>query len=126
MEQINKACAIGFIENIWNNNRYDRFGDFLHPCFRDLSQPFRAVQNTAGLRLYLKEIGKVFTHSTTILDSYCNTEIVCLKVRIDFRLIEIPDLIEAGQHLTSLEGYRYFKMSEGKILDHWEELEVTA
>jgi hypothetical protein len=125
MEQINRACAVGFIENIWNQNRFDRIDDFLHPNFRDLSQPFKAVQNTSGLRLYLKEIGKVFTHNTTILDLHSEGEIVCLKVRIDFTLIEIPDLIEAGQHLTSLEGYRYLKMSEGRILDHWELLNVS-
>jgi len=124
MEQINRACAVGFIENIWNQSRFDMLSDFLHPGFRDFSQPFFAVQNISGLRLYLKEIGKVFIHKTTIQDLTCEGEMVRLKIKIDFSLIEIPDLIEAGQHVTSLAGYRYFKMSEGKILDHWEDLKV--
>ena len=100
--------------------------DFLHPDFRDFSQPFLAVQNTSGLRLYLKEIGKVFTHKTSIQDLACEGELVSLKVKIDFTLIEIPDLIEAGYHVISLSGYRYLKMSEGRILNHWDDLDITV
>lgn len=119
MEHLYKECAVGFIENIWNNRRFDTLSDFLHPCFRDHSLPFFAVQNETGLRQYIQKLSQEFIHKTVVDAFSCEGDMVSLSITIELKFYHTP---ENEQQQIVIHGYRYFRMLDGKIRDHWEDI----
>ena len=113
---------MGFIESVWNKRRFDTMSDYLHPCFRDHSLPFFSVQNQSGLRQYIQKLSQDFTHKTTVSDFSFEGDMVALSIIMELKSKQpfgddIPDDV-----CIILSGYRFLRIQDGKIRDHWEEL----
>jgi predicted SnoaL-like aldol condensation-catalyzing enzyme len=114
MENLNQQCAVGFIEDIWNMGRFEKLGNYLHADFCDHSLP-DFCQNKFGLILYLKAMGKELKHHTWIEELTCQRELVVI------RFILLSTCKNSNQDENSIvRGYRYLRMQENKIIDHWE------
>lgn len=122
MEELYKNCAFGFIENIWNNGRFDKLSDFLHPAFRDHSMPFFAVQNESGLRQYIQKLSQEFTHKTVVDAFSCEGDMVALSITIELKSFQISGYDYLQDQPVVLRGFRYLRMLDGKIRDHWDDI----
>lgn len=125
MEHLYKSCAVGFIESIWNNGQFDRLSDFLHPCFRDHSLPFFAVQNESGLRQYIQKLSQDFTHKTIVADFSFEGDMVALSITMELKYSQALGENQIDAQPIVLNGYRYLRMMDGKIRDHWEDMFYT-
>ena len=111
-------CVTGFIKTIWNENKHTEISNYLHNDFIDHSLPFTFLQGKAGLLIYLKELAKKIYHITEILQASKVDELVICKIRIVTTL-----LADKGDESISpeiIDGYRVFRMRDGKIIGHWE------
>ncbi|MCE7072569.1 ester cyclase [Dyadobacter sp. CY327] len=114
MENLNQQCAIGFIEDIWNMGRFEKLGNYLHADFCDHSLP-DFCQNRYGLILYLKALGRELKHHTSMEEITCEGELVVIR----FSLLSSRRTSHQDEKSVVL-GYRYLRMQENKIVDHWE------
>ncbi|WP_026632508.1 ester cyclase [Dyadobacter alkalitolerans] len=114
MENLNQQCAVGFIEDIWNMGRFEKLSNYLHADFRDHSLP-KFCQNRFGLILYLKAVKKELRHHTSIEELTCEGELVVIRFSL------LSSRRDSQQDEKSVvRGYRYLRMRENKIIDHWE------
>ncbi|WP_221390979.1 nuclear transport factor 2 family protein [Dyadobacter sp. NIV53] len=111
-------CVKGFIKAIWNENNHTEISNFLHDDFTDHSLPFTSLQGKAGLLIYLKELAKKVYHNTEILELSTLDELVICKIRIVTKLL--GDKGNESIRPEIIDGYRDFRMSDGKIIGHWE------
>jgi hypothetical protein len=115
-----------FIEMVWNNNRLDLLNQYLHPAFRDYSQPFFAVQNVDGFRLYLREINKYFMHRTDIVEIVQDGCVVTARIRLELRVKNPATFQTESETPLLIEGFRTFTMLDHQVFDHREQLEITT
>ena len=111
-------CVTEFIEAVWNENKHSEISNYLHDDFVDHSLPFTSLRGKAGLLIYLKELAKKVYHNTEILELTTLDELVICKIRIVTTL-----LADKGDESISpeiIDGYRVFRMHDGKIIGHWE------
>lgn len=108
---------------VWNSQRIDLVNQYLHPAFRDHSQPFFAVQNTDGFRLYLRTLNKDFIHNTKIVELSQQGCIVTVKINLELQLknLDFRTGLDASLLMT---GVRCFTMRDHQIFDHREQLEI--
>lgn len=120
MKKENEHCAIGFIDEIWNNGKFDKLENYLHPGFTDFSLP-TGLRNAAGLKAYLKELTGNINHKTTIQKLIIDQEFIILEVRIKLSAAAKPmsKQFDEKQHET-ITGYRILAMADQRIIGHWE------
>lgn len=126
MEKSDVECVTGFIEQVWNNGRLDMLNQYLHPAFRDFSQPFFAIQNSDGLKMYLRQLNCDVIHKTEILDVEIFTDVVILEVRLVLQLKRSDCAQKESEQPLVIEGERRFTMRENLIYDHREQLEISS
>lgn len=111
-----EKLVIGFIEDIWNNSRFAKLCQYLHPEFIDHSLPFGA-QNGRGFHAYLKVLSEDVSH---------HTEIESIITEQDFAIIGIKMTLSTLQDLSVhrenevLQGQRILAFRDQKIIGHWE------
>lgn len=112
-----KKCVTGFIEDIWNHDRFDMLSEYLHPEFIDHSLP-RGMQNADRLKSYLTQLRIDVSHTTEIENIVYAKDFAILKVKV----ILSPSSTDcSGQHNQEiLEGYRILAIAEQRIIAHWE------
>ena len=126
MEKSDVKCVEGFIEEVWNNGRLDMLNQYLHPAFRDFSQPFFAVQNAAGLKMYLRQLNGDFIHKTEILDVDTFEDVVTLEVRLVLQLKSSDCAQKECEQLLLIGGERRFTMRDNLIYEHKEQLALLS
>jgi predicted SnoaL-like aldol condensation-catalyzing enzyme len=111
-------CVMEFIKTIWNENNHAEISKYLHDDFIDHSLPFSSLQGKTGLLMYLNELTKKVYHNTEILQMSALAELVICKIRIFTTLL--ADKEDQNILPEIIDGYRVFRMSDGKIIGHWE------
>jgi len=111
-------CVKGFIKTIWNEHKHTEISNYLHDDFVDHSLPYASLQGKAGLLIYLKELTKKVYHNTEILELTKLDELVICKIRIVTTLL--ADKGDESIRAEIIDGYRVFRMRDGKIIGHWE------
>jgi len=118
MSTQNKSIVLDFIEEIWNNNRFDKLDSFIHPSFKDYSLSEPLLGSHAGLEMWVRETGKSFEHRTIIEESACEGNTVILRIKMLLKHIgKWRDIEPTGAEITTV-GYRCFKLSDGLITEH--------
>ena len=126
MERSSKRCVRGFIEDIWNNNRFEMLSDYLHRDFKDHSLPC-GLRNARRFLAYMKELQRNISHKTTIQKISVYKGFIIADVTIT--LSSLPDPCEkqfSGLRDETLTGHRIFTMSDGLITAHWEFLDPAV
>ena len=119
MNTANKVIVTSFIEKIWNENRLEEIGQFLSPDFTDHSLPPNLPPNADGMKLWIIGTGKSFEHKTIIDEMVCEGDKVMLRIKMQLKHIGTWRGIEATHFEISTTGYRYYKLANEKIIEHW-------
>ena len=115
-----------YMELIWNQQRFDQLPRLLHPAFHDHSLPPAFATTAAGVQAWVASTSTAFEHHTIIDEQVTEGEKSMLKIRM--RLIHIGEWrnIPATGHTVEAVGYRYFRLEDGKIREHWTLLDGNA
>lgn len=119
MNANNKSIVTNFIEEIWNKNQYENIENFISTDFIDHSLPTNLPANKDGMKLWIIGTGKSFEHKTIIDDIVCEDDKVMLKIRMQLKHIGVWRDIEPTRFEISTVGYRFYKLADGKIIEHW-------
>ena len=119
MNSANKSIVTNFIEEIWNLNQFEKIDNYISVDFVDHSLPPALPANKVGMKLWINGTGKSFEHKTIIDDIVCEDNKVVLKIRMQLKHIGVWRDIEPTHLKLSTVGYRYFKIADGKIIEHW-------
>lgn len=115
----NSALVKEFITQIWNNRNFDMLTDFLHRDFIDHSLPAGLPTNGEGTKNWIISTGISFKHETIVEDQVTEGNKSIVKVRLNLKHIgRWRDIEPTGIDLHTI-GYRYFRLQDGKIMEHW-------
>lgn len=115
----NSILAQNFIEQIWNKKDFEKLTRLLHEDFKDHSLPPGLPLNGEGTKQWIINTGLSFEHHTVIEEQVSQGDKSILKIRMDLKHSGKWRDIEPTGISLSVIGYRYFKIKEGKILEHW-------
>lgn len=115
----NSVLIQHFIKDIWNENRFELLTHHLHPDFVDHSLPADLSPNAEGLKAWIIGTGISFEHSSIIEAQVTEEDRSMIKFRMHLKHIGIWRDIEPHGAELSVVGYRYFRVKEGKIIEHW-------
>jgi predicted SnoaL-like aldol condensation-catalyzing enzyme len=119
MNATNKSIVTGFIEEIWNQNQFEKMDNYIAAGFIDHSLPPALPADREGMKLWIIGTGKSFEHKTIIEDMVCEADKVMLKMRMQLKHIGEWRGIEPTHFEIATVGYRYYKLADGKITEHW-------
>jgi predicted SnoaL-like aldol condensation-catalyzing enzyme len=115
-----------FIRDIWNEHRFDRLEQYLHPTFTDHSLPASLPPNRHGLEQWIRLTGLSFEHRTLIDEQVTEPGISILKVRMVLRHTgEWRGIAPTGLEIVVV-GYRCFRLAEERIIEHWALIDGNA
>ena len=119
MNSKNKTIVTNFIEEVWNQNHFEKIGDYISADFIDHSLPPALPADKDGMKLWIIGTGRSFEHKTIIDDIVCENDKVMLKMRMQLKHIGVWRDIEPSQLEITTVGYRYYKLKDEKIVEHW-------
>lgn len=122
----NKTIVTNFVEKIWNQNQLEEIDNYVSADFIDNSLPPALPADKEGMKLWIIGTGKSFEHKTIIDDIVCEEDKVMLKMRMQLKHIGVWRGIEPTHFEISTVGYRYYKLKDGKIAEHWALLDGNA
>ena len=111
-------CVTDFIKTVWNEHVHSGISAYLHDQFIDHSMPYDFLQNKEGLLIYLKEMTARISHYTEILEISRFDDFVFCKIRIT--IAKHSGSADKAEYPVIIEGYRFFKMHQNRIIAHWE------
>ncbi len=115
----NSKLVVEFIEQIWNNRNFEKLTKFLHPDFVDNSLPPTFGKDIEGMKKWIIGTGVSFQHKTTIEEQVTEGDKSIIKIRMDLKHIGLWRNIEPTGMEIKTTGYRFYKIIEGKIFEHW-------
>lgn len=116
---ITRNIITGFIENIWNRQHFDLLHDYLHTGFTDHSLPPALPADKEGLQRWIKATSESFEHNTIIETQVCEGNRSIIKIRMQLKHIGTwRNIAPTGANIFTT-GYRYFRIAENKIIEHW-------
>lgn len=115
----NSILIHDFIRQIWNERAFQKLGSFLHPDFRDYSLPPNLPANEEGTKTWILATGMSFEHHSEIEDQVTEGDKSIVKIRMDLKHIGTWRDIEPTGATIQTVGYRFFKLKDGKIAEHW-------
>ena len=126
MNTNNKETVNNFIEDIWNQNQFDKIDNYLHPAFYDHSLPPSFPPDKEGLKRWITGTGKAFEHRTIIEEMVTEKNKVMLKIKMRLKHIGKWRDIEPTATEVFAAGYRYLKLADNKIIEHWALIDGNA
>lgn len=128
MDTINatKNIVTGFIEEIWNQKQFDKADRYLHPDFIDHSLPPTFPADKDGTIKWIIGTGISFENKTVIEEQVTEGEKTILKISMHLKHIGTWRDIEPTGAEISAVGYRYFRITDNKIREHWALIDGNA
>ncbi|GAB3540990.1 ester cyclase [Spirosoma fluminis] len=121
-----KQVAARFIEEVWNQQQYDRLGEYLHPDYVDHSLPAALPPDRIGLVKWIQATSQSFSHQTLIEDQVTEGYKTILKVKMVMTHIGVWRGVDPTGAQVSTGGYRFYRLQDGKIIEHWAEINGTV
>ena len=121
-----RQLVADFITEIWNERRFDRLEQYLHPSFTDHSLPPGFSPDIRGTEQWIRITSQSFDHRTLIDELVTEPGRSILKIRMELRHIgEWRGIAPTGLEITAV-GYRCFRLAEGRIIAHWALIDGNA
>jgi hypothetical protein len=121
-----QTLVAGYIRDIWNERRFDRLPQYLHPAFTDHSLPPTLPPDVHGLEQWITLTGQSFEHHTVLEEQVTEPGKSILKIRMELRHIgQWRGIAVTGREVTAV-GYRCFREEEGRIIEHWALIDGNA
>ncbi len=115
----NSKLVADFIEQIWNNNNFDKLDRFLHHEFKDNSLPPEMSKDKDGMKKWIIATGVSFQHQTTIEEQVTEGDKSIVKIRMDLKHIGVWRNIKPTGKEIKTTGFRFYRIADGKIIEHW-------
>lgn len=115
----NSSIVQQFITEIWNQQAFEKTSQFLHEEFKDHSLPPVLPTNVEGTKAWIINTGQSFQHFTRIEDQVCEGDKCMIKITMQLKHIGTWRDLEATGLEFEAAGYRYFRLKDGKIAEHW-------
>lgn len=126
IQEYNKTLIENFIESIWNRLEFNKLDSFLHSDFFDHSLPPSFQPNKDGLKAWIMTTGCSFKHNTIIDVQVNQGNKSVIKISMTLKHIgKWREIEPTGLEITTA-GYRYFTISDGKIIGHWALIDGTS
>lgn len=119
MSTSNKTVVTNFINDIWNQNQFEKIDNYVSANFTDHSLPQNLPAGKEGTKLWITNTGKSFQHTTIIDEMISEDDTVMLKIRMQLKHVGPWREIEPTHIEVETVGYRLFKLNNGKIIAHW-------
>ncbi|WP_210516035.1 ester cyclase [Hymenobacter terricola] len=103
----------------WNQQQFDQLPRLLHPAFQDHSLPAALPPTAAGVQAWVQGTSAAFTHRTVIEAQVTEGEQSMLKIRMPLTHTGDWRGIPATGRTVEAVGYRYFRLENGQIREHW-------
>lgn len=121
-----RQLVADFITEIWNERRFDRLQQYLHPSFTDHSLPPGFSPDARGTEQWIRITSQSFDHRTLIDEQVTEPGRSILKILMELRHIgEWRGIAPTGLEITAV-GYRCFRLAEGCIIAHWALIDGNA
>jgi predicted ester cyclase len=116
------ALVREFIEEVWNKHNPEVLDKYLAENFFDHDNRTTAT-GVAALKQWISAMNATFDHQTIIEEQITENDLSAL--RITFRVIHTGDFrgIAATGKQAETTGYRFFRVADGKIVEHWGKLD---
>ncbi|MVM41150.1 hypothetical protein GO730_31390 [Spirosoma sp. HMF3257] len=124
VQQIKQLVA-NFIEDIWNQRQYEKLELYLHPDYVDHSLPTTLSPNGLGLIKWIQATSQSFLHTTHIEDQVTEAGKTILKIKMRMTHVGIWRGIDATGAQVTTTGYRFYRVADGKIIEHWAAIDGT-
>lgn len=107
------------IEAVWNQQQFDKLDAYLHPDYIDHSLPAVLTPDRTGLQKWIEATSQSFQHQTIIDDQVTEANKTMLKIKMVMTHIGEWRGIDSTGAQVSTVGYRFYRLAEGKIIEHW-------
>lgn len=122
----NSILVQDFINQVWNNKAFEKLDKFLHADFKDYSLPPMLPKDKEGTKKWVINTGASFEHHTIIEEQVTEGDKCMVKIKMNLKHIGTwRDIEPTGLDLQTT-GYRYFKIKDGKIIEHWAMIDGQA
>ncbi|QIP13763.1 ester cyclase [Spirosoma aureum] len=121
-----KQLVANFIEAIWNQQQYEKLDLYLHPAYVDHSLPSMLSPNGSGLINWIQATSQSFLHQTFIDDQVTEASKTILKITMQMTHVGTWRDIEPTGAEVSTTGYRFYRVADGKIIEHWAAIDGTT
>ncbi len=126
MSSTNKITVINFIDQIWNLNRFEKMEDYISNDFVDYSLPAALSNNKEGMKNWIINTGNSFKHETIINTIVAEGNHVIIEITMQLKHIgNWRGIAPTGLQITT-NGYRHYKLKNGKIIAHWALIDGNA
>lgn len=121
-----KILTNSFIQEIWNEEKMEKIGTYLHCDYVDHSLPASFPRNAEGLLHWIKATSLSFEHNTTVEAQVTEDDQTMLKIKMNLKHMGKWRDIEPTGASVSVVGYRYYRISDEKIIEHWALIDGNA
>ncbi|HSH64573.1 MAG TPA: ester cyclase [Bacteroidia bacterium] len=115
----NSKLIAEFIDQIWNKRNFEKMDEFLHPEFRDASLPDALTPDKEGMKKWILATGASFEHKTTVEEHVTEKDKCMIRIRMHLKHIGAWRNIEPTGLEVNANGFRFYRIADGKILEHW-------
>jgi predicted ester cyclase len=114
-----RVLVANYMDEIWNKKQFEAIGNYLHKDFIDHSLPPSFLTSKEGTIKWIIDTGNSFEHKTIIEDQVTEGNKSIIRIRLLLKHIGIWRDIEPTGVTVSVVGYRYFRVHDDKIIEHW-------
>ncbi len=114
----NAKIVSEFIEEIWNKRNFEKSEEYIHPDFKDHSLPQNLSSDMEGMKQWILNTGMSFEHLTIIEDQVTEGNKSIVKIKMVLKHIGRWRAFEATGIEVTTSGYRFYKLQDGKIIEH--------
>ncbi|MGV3541204.1 MAG: ester cyclase [Rufibacter sp.] len=114
-----KVQVTQFIEQVWNKRNFAALHELTHPHYKDHSLPAGLPPGAEGTEKWVVGTTSSFEHTTLIEELVCEEDKCMMKIRMALKHTGTWRGIDPTFEEVNTNGYRFFKFSGGKIIEHW-------
>ncbi len=119
MQKSNQEIVLEYIRRIWNEQHYDALHNYLASEYRDHSLISSLPPDIKGVKKWIEATSASFKHRTRVEDLLCDGDKVFIRIRMELKHVGVwRDIAATGMELET-DGYRLFRLHNGKIAEHW-------
>jgi predicted SnoaL-like aldol condensation-catalyzing enzyme len=119
MQTRKKELVVRFIEEIWNRQDFEQADALVHPQFKDHSLPKALPTGKEGLKQWITALGASFEHKTIIEDQVSEGDKIAVRISLLLKHTGTWRAIPPTGTKVTAKGFRFFRVKEGKIIEHW-------
>lgn len=122
----NSILVQDFINQVWNDKAFEKLDNLLHADFKDYSLAPMLPKGKEGTKKWVINTGLSFEHHTIIEEQVTEGDKSMVKIKMKLKHTGTwRDIEPTGLDLQTT-GYRYFKIKDGKIIEHWAMIDGQA